>query len=456
MERQENKMGVMPVKKLIITMSLPMMISMLVQALYNVVDTYFVAQVSEEAMTAVTLAFPMQNLMIAVGSGTGVGINALLSRSLGEKRFDRSDAAANTGLLLTFVSYVVFLLIGIFATRPFVMTQIVDPVRDRLVADYATTYLRICCCLSIGVFFQLTFERLLQSTGKTIYSMITQGIGAIINIIFDPILIFGLFGLPKLGVAGAAAATVLGQIVASIIGMCLNLKKNTEINFSLTGILHPKAAIVKEIYFVGVPSILMMSIGSLMTYMMNNILKAFSNTAIAVFGVYFKLQSFFFMPVFGLNNGLIPVLAYNYGARNKERIKQALRFAVILAVSIMLVGTIVFQLIPEQLLGLFKASDEMLRIGVPALQIISLSFPVAGVCIALGSVFQAFSQSIYSLIVSVARQLVVLIPSAALLARTGEVTNVWWAFPIAEIASIIMSVILFRRVYDKTVRPLPD
>ena len=447
-------MGVMPIKKLIVTMSLPMMISMLVQALYNVVDTYFVAQVSEQAMTAVTLAFPLQNLMIAVGSGTGVGINALLSRSLGEKRFDRSDAAANTGLLLAFLSYLAFLLIGIFAAHPFVMTQVADPVRDKVVADYATTYLRIVCCLSIGLFFQMTFERLLQSTGRTIYSMISQGTGAILNIIFDPILIFGLFGFPKLGVAGAAYATVFGQIVGSIIGMTLNLKKNEEITFSVRGILHPQASVVKEIYFVGVPSILMMSIGSLMTYLMNRILRTFSNTAIAVFGVYFRLQSFFFMPVFGLNNGLIPVLAYNYGARNRERIKEALRFALILAVSIMAVGTVIFESIPVQLLRVFNASDEMLRIGVPALRIICLSFMMAGGCIVLGSTFQAFAKSYYSLIISVARQIVVLIPAAWLLSKTGEVTNVWWAFPIAELVSVALSLYFFKRVYDQTVRTL--
>ena len=296
MGKKENKMGVMPVKKLIISMSLPMMISMMVQALYNVVDSYFVAKVSEDAMTAVTMAFPLQNLMIAVASGTGVGINALLSRSLGEKRFDRSDAAANNGLLLTFLSYLVFLLVGLFGTRAFILTQVKDPVKDAQVLAFATSYLRICCCLSMGIFFQITFERLLQSTGRTIYSMVSQATGAIINIIFDPIMIFGLFGFPKLGVAGAAYATVLGQITAACLGLILNLRKNEEITISLKRILSPNAMIIREIYFVGVPSILMMSIGSVMTYMMNQILKTFSNTAIAVFGVYFRLQSFFFIP----------------------------------------------------------------------------------------------------------------------------------------------------------------
>ena len=444
---KENKMGVMPVKQLIISMSLPMMISMLVQALYNVVDSIFVAKISEDALTAVTLAFPMQNLMIALGSGTGVGINALLSRSLGEKKFENSDGAANTGLLLTFFNYLVFLVIGLFFAGSFIHSQTNNP--D--IAAYGRQYLTIICCLSFGVFFQITLERLLQSTGKTIYSMITQATGAVINIIFDPLLIFGIGPFPELGVAGAAFATVLGQIIACCIGLFCNIKFNNEINLSFKKILHPSASIVQEIYFVGVPSILMMSIGSIMTYLMNRILGSFSSTATAVFGVYFKLQSFFFMPVFGLNNGLIPVLAYNYGARNKKRIQQAPKFALLLAVSIMIVGTCCFLTIPAILLKLFNASDSMVAIGIPALRIISLSFPIAGVCIAAGSIFQAFSKSFYSLIVSIGRQLIVLIPAAWLLAQTGVLDNVWWAFPIAEIASVILSGYFFKKLYSSTV-----
>ena len=355
-------------------MSLPMMISMLVQALYNVVDSIFVAKISEDALTAVTLAFPMQNLMISLASGTGVGINALLSRSLGEKKFENSDAAANTGLLLTFFNYLVFLVIGIFFAGPFIHSQTNIPE----IAAYGKEYLTIICCLSFGVFYQVTFERLLQSTGKTIYSMISQGTGAIVNIIFDPLLIFGIGPFPQLGVAGAAYATILGQCVASIIGLICNLKFNHEINLSFKKILHPSARIISEIYYVGVPSILMMSIGSIMTYMMNKILGSFSSTATAVFGVYFKLQSFFFMPVFGLNNGIIPVLAYNYGAKNKDRIKEALKFALMLAVSIMIIGTACFLTIPGTLLKMFNASESMIAIGIPALRIISLSFPIAG------------------------------------------------------------------------------
>ena len=452
MSKTENKMGVLPIKQLIISMSLPMMASMLVQALYNVVDSIFVAQIDEAALTAVTLAFPLQNFMIALGSGTGVGMNALLSRSLGEKNFDRADQAANTTLLLTFLNYALFLIIGIFGVEPFIRTQTNDP---QIIA-YAVTYLRIICLVSIGVFCQMTFERMLQSTGRTIYSMVSQMTGAVINIIMDPILIFGLFGFPRMGVAGAALATVFGQVVASIVGLTCNLKKNIDIRLSVPMILKPKADVVKEIYFVGVPSILMMSIGSIMTYAMNLILITFSTTATAVFGVYFKLQSFFFMPVFGLNNGLIPVLAYNYGARRKDRIEEALRFALTLALSIMLVGAVTFLAIPGTLLKLFNASDDMMTIGIPALRTICLSFPIAGICIALGSVFQAFSESIYSLVVSVGRQLVVLIPVAWLLSKTGNVNAVWWAFPIAEIASFMLSVYFFRHVHKKKVAPLAD
>ncbi len=450
MEYRENKMGIMPVKKLIINMALPMMISMLVQALYNVVDSIFVAKIEEDALTAVTLAFPMQSLMIAVGTGTGVGVNALLSKALGEKDFKRASKAANNGLFLTFASFILFLMIGLFIAGPFISSQTSSSVISR----YGTDYLRIVCCLSFGLFFQVMFERLLQSTGRTVQSMISQGTGAIVNIILDPIMIFGLLGFPRLGVAGAAYATVIGQMCAACMGLYMNLKHNPEIRLSTADIMHPDKEIVKRVYYVGIPSILMVSIGSIMTYMMNRILIAFSTTATAVFGVYFKLQSFIFMPVFGLNNGLIPVLAYNYGARNKGRIVEALKFSLCLAVGIMITGMLIFHLIPETLLGLFNASEEMISIGRPALRIISLSFPVAGACIAMGSVFQAFSQSIYSLIVSVGRQLVVLIPVAWLLSKTGQVTNVWWAFPIAEVMSFILSVTFFRLLYSRIIKVL--
>ena len=447
---QENKMGTMPIKQLIISMSLPMMISMLVQALYNVVDSIFVSRIGEDALTAVTLAFPLQNLMIAVGSGTGVGINALLSRCLGEKRFDKSDSAANCGLFLTFFNYLIFLIVGLFFSRAFISTQ----TDASHIIDYGTTYISIVCSLSFALFFQMTFERLLQSTGKTIFSMISQAAGALINIIFDPLLIFGIGPFPEMGVAGAAYATVLGQFIASCIGLYCNLRFNKEINISLRSILHPEKETIGEIYNVAVPSILMISIGSVMTYLMNRILGAFSSTATAVFGVYFKLQSFFFMPVFGLNNGLIPVLAYNYGAKKKDRIMEALRFALTLALSIMLIGAATFLAIPRPLLSLFNASEDMMIIGVPALRTICLSFPLAGICIAMGSVFQAFSMSLYSLIVSVGRQLIVLIPVAWLLSRTGILSLVWWAFPIAELASLAISSYFFFRLYKGTLAKL--
>ena len=450
-QTKENKMGVLPVKRLIVTMSLPMMVSMLVQAVYNIVDSIFVSQINEQALTAVTLAFPLQSMMIAVGSGTGVGVNAILSKSLGEKKFDRSDAAANTGLALMIFSYIVFLLLGLFAAGPFLRTQ----TTDQQIIAYGTDYLRIVLCLSFGLLFQMMFERLLQSTGLTVYSMISQLTGAIFNIIFDPILIFGYFGFPKMGVAGAAYATVAGQMVAALIGLVLNVRRNKEIHFSLRKVLRPDADTVKKVYFVGVPSILMMSIGSVMNYLMNRILSGFTTTATAVFGVYFKLQSFFFMPIFGLNNGLIPVLAYNYGARKRDRIDKALKFSLKLALTIMCLGTLVFLLIPGVLLSLFNASDNMRAMGMVALRIVSLHFPIAAVSIVLGSIFQAFSRSYYSLVISLTRQLVVLIPAAWLLARlTGNVNMVWWSFPIAEIISGILSVTFFRIVYRDVVEKL--
>ncbi|MCR5737354.1 MAG: MATE family efflux transporter [Eubacterium sp.] len=450
-ERNENKMGVMPVKKLLLTMSLPMMISMLVQALYNVVDSYFVAQISEDALTAVTLAFPVQNLMIAIASGTAVGVNALLSKSLGEKNFKTANKTANAGVLLSVLSFLALMIFGLLGTRAFVQSQ--TDVKN--IIELGVDYLQICCCCSIGLFLQVMGERLLQSTGKTIYSMVSQLTGAIINLILDPIMIFGMFGLPKMGVSGAALATVIGQCCAGTLSLILNKTVNKDIELSIKDIMKPDGKVVERIYVVGVPSILMMSIGSVMTYSMNKILIGFSTTATAVFGIYFKLQSFFFMPVFGLNNGLIPILAYNYGARKPERIKEALRFALVLALGVMVTGMLIMKIFPEQLLDIFNASDAMKKIGIPALNIISFNFPIAAVCIALISTFQAFSKSTYSLIVSIMRQLVVLIPVAWLLSKTGEVTNVWWAFPAAELTGLIVTVYLFKRkIYDNIISKL--
>ncbi len=447
---KDNKMGTLPVKKLIVSMSLPMMISMLVQALYNIVDSIFVSQLSEHALTAVTMAFPLQMMIISVGSGTGVGINALLSKALGEKKQKSANKAANNGLLLTLLSFIVFIAVGIFIAEPFIASQ----TDDSIIINMGAGYLYTCCTLSLGVFFQMTFERLLQSTGRTHLSMISQMAGAIINIIFDPIFIFGFAGIPAFGVIGAAFATVLGQTVAAIIGLILNVKYNVDIQLSVKKMFKPSWKTIGKIYAVGIPSILMMAIGSVMSYSMNKILVVFSTTAVAVFGVYFKLQSFIFMPVFGLNNGLIPVLAYNYGAKSKARIKESVHFGMVLAISIMVVGTIIFWAIPKQLFTFFKPTAYMLQIGIPALRIISLSFPIAALCIAMGSMFQAFSKSKYSLIVSIGRQLVVLIPVAWLLSKTGNVQNVWWAFPIAEGMSFAISFYFYKRLNRNIVMQL--
>lgn len=449
-EQKENKMGVMPVRQLIVTMALPMMVSMLVQALYNIVDSIFVSYIGEDALTAVTLAYPIQNLMIAFGSGTGVGMNALLSRSLGEKNQKRADAAANNTMVIMLINMAIFILFGLFGAEPFIRSQ----TDDAQIIAYGSVYLHYICILSVGLFCQMYFERLLQATGRTLLSMYSQITGAVINIILDPMLIFGIGIFPELGVEGAAIATVFGQTAASCLGLFMNKKYNSDVHISLRGMAHPSGKIIGKIYYVGIPSTLMIAVGSLMTYLMNGILMAFSSTATAVFGVYFKLQSFVFMPVIGLNNGIVPVLAYNYGAQKKDRIYEALRFSIRLAFCIMLCGTILFETIPGPLLSIFNASDEMLAIGIPALRIIAIHFPIAGICIVMGSIFQAFSRSMNSLIVSVCRQLVVLIPAAALLARTGVLMNVWWAFPIAEVVSLTISTILFRRLMREVVDPM--
>ncbi len=449
--QQENKMGVMPVNKLIISMSLPMIISMLVQALYNIIDSMFVAQISENALTAVSLAFPAQNLMIAVATGTGVGINANLSRSLGEKHFDRANQIANHAIFLAFCSYLAFAIFGICFAETFfrLQTDIPD------IVEYGTSYLRICTVFSIGLFFEIAFERLMQSTGKTFYTMIVQGMGAIINIILDPIFIFGLFGMPKMGVAGAAVATVAGQIIAAIIGFVLNRAKNTEIKLSLRT-FRPDKTIIGHIYSVGIPSIIMASIGSIMTFGMNKILIGFTSTATAVFGVYFKLQSFVFMPVFGLNNGTVPIIAYNYGARKPDRIMQTLKLAIIYAVTIMAIGFAVFQLIPDKLLMIFNASDLMLEIGVPALKTISISFLFAGYCIVCSSMFQALGHGMMSLWMSVIRQLVVLLPVAFIMSKIGGLSYVWLSYPIAEFFSVGLGTFFLISIYKKKIKPLKE
>ncbi|HLR21277.1 MAG TPA: MATE family efflux transporter [Tissierellaceae bacterium] len=448
---EENKMGTMPIKKLLINMSLPIMISMLIQALYNIVDSIFVSRISENALTAVSLAFPMQNLMIAIAVGTGVGINAILSRSLGAKNFKRANNIASNGVLLGVLSYVVFLIFGSFFSKYYFLTQTNDP----QIIEYGTTYLRIISMASIGLFIQITFERLLQSTGKTIYTMVMQGLGAIINIILDPILIFGLFGMPKMGVAGAAWATVIGQIVAGILGVIFNSKVNHEINMDIKN-FKPKLNIIKDIYIVGIPSMVMLSITSVTIYGINNILIKLSATATAVFGIYFKLQSFVFMPVFGLNNGMVPIIAYNYGAQDKERVTKTIRLSIIYAFGIMIIGLSMIQLFPDKILSLFNASEDMLNIGIPALRIISLSYIFAGVTIVASSVYQALGNGMLSLITSATRQLIVLLPVAYWLSLSGNVNLIWWSYPIAEGVALVLSIIALKYVYEKNIEPISN
>ena len=445
----ENKMGFMPLGKLLVQMSLPMMISMFVQSLYNIVDSIFVAQISENALTAVSLAFPIQNLMFSVVIGTGVGINSLLSRRLGEKNFEEVDKVANNGLFLTICGVIVFMIVGFIVPRPYFESQTSNPE----IVEYGVTYMRICLIACAGVFGGITFERLLMSTGKTGLSMVSQLTGTLFNLVFDPLLIFGLAGFPKMGIAGAAVATVLGQFAAMIVSFTLNIKKNKEIHLSFKG-LKPEGKIIGNIYAVGVPSIIVCSIGSILVYFLNIILGAFSTTAIAVYGVYFKLQSFVFMPVFGLNNGSVPIVAYNFGARNRHRVVKTIFLSAAAACMIMLVGVFVFEVFPVPLLKLFNASDEMLFIGVKALRIIAIHFPLAAISIILGSVFQALGKGLHSMIISFVRQLIFLLPAAWLLSLSGKINNIWWAFPIAELLSLIICCILFAGVYKKEIKNL--
>lgn len=453
---QENKMGTMPIPKLLVSMALPMVLSMLVQALYNVVDSIFVAKASEDGFKALSLAFPVQMLMIAMGAGTGVGINALLSRSLGEKKFEEANKAANNGLFLAFCSFLAFAVFGIFGSRLFFTSQ----TDNQAIIENGTWYVAICTIFSFGIMFQMTLEKLLQSTGKSFYSMITQLVGAVLNMILDPLLIFGMFGLPKLGVAGAAIATVIGQIVAMLLAVYFNVKKNTEIKLKLKG-FRPDGRIIKSIYTVGVPAIAMQAIGSVMVFGMNKIFLAFSaedivmaEGAVFVFGAYFKVQSFIFMPVFGLNNGMIPILAYNYGARHKKRIMDTIKLSVITAICIMMVGLLLFQTSSGTLLKIFDATEEVVKIGVPAFRIISISFIFAGFCIVILSVFQAFGSGFLSLLVSAVRQLVVLLPVAFLLSKLMGLSYVWFAFPVAEIVSVTLSVICLKYLYNKKIKNL--
>ena len=451
MGQSENKMGVMPEGKLLINMSLPMMISMLVQALYNIVDSIFVSKISEDALTAVSLAFPLQALIIAIAAGTGVGVNALVSRALGEKDGEKANKTAVNGIFIYLVSYVVVALLGTAAVRPFYAMQ--TDATQKNIMDFGVEYLSIVMLFSIGIFMQFIFERLLQSTGRTFYTMISQTTGAVINIILDPILIFGLCGMPKLGIKGAAIATVTGQIVAGFEALWWNKVVNKDIKISFKG-FRPDKRIIANIYQIGVPSIIMQSIGSVMTTGMNLILMGISSTAAAVFGVYFKLQSFFFMPVFGLNNGLIPIISYNFGAKKKKRMINTLKYGYLIAFLFTFVGFLCFEIMPAQLLSLFEASDKMLKIGVPALRVIGVHYLIAWFCIVTGTLFQAVGKATYSLYVSVARQLVVLLPVAYVLAKLGGLTLIWWSFPIAEIMSLAISLVCMKLTYSKVLNEL--
>lgn len=451
--KEENKMGTMPVGKLIFNMSLPMMVSMLVQALYNIVDSIFVAKLSENALTAVSLAFPLQTLLIAVGAGTGVGMNALLSKSLGEKNFKKANDTAANAAVLYILSYILFLILGFSVVKPFYLSQIGNA--DVEIMEMGIEYLSTVMIFSFGLFTQFFFERLLTSTGRTIFSMTSQLTGAVTNIILDPILIFGLFGAPKMGITGAAVATVIGQCVAGIVAATCNHKYNRDVKLSFKG-FKPDLKIIGTIYAVGVPSIIMQSIGSIMTYCMNRILIEFSSTATAVFGVYFKLQSFFFMPVFGLNNGITPIIAYNYGAKYRKRMIHTIKLSMAVAFCLTFVGFIAFEAIPQVLLGMFNSSQQLLEIGIPALRIIGIHFLIAWFCIVAGTVFQALGKAVFSMIVSIMRQLFVLVPAAYILAKVGGLHAVWWSFPIAEVISLAVSLTFLIRIYNTIIKKLPE
>ena len=450
-QHPQNKMGTMPVGKLLISMSLPAMFSMLIQALYNVVDSIYVAQIGEDALTAVSLAFPVQNFLIAVSVGTCIGLNSLISRRLGERREHEASLAATHGVLIALVEWVGFLIFGLFFCRIFFQAFTDNPTVIQMGIDYTS----IVTIFSFGCFVEITLEKTLQATGNMIYPMLFQLTGAITNIILDPIMIFGLLGFPKMGVTGAAVATVIGQCVAGIVAGTCNHKYNHEVSLSFNG-FRPDISLIGHIYAVGIPSIIMQSIGSIMTYSMNRILIEFSSTATAVFGVYFKLQSFFFMPVFGLNNGITPIIAYNYGAQQRKRMIRTIRISLTTAFCLTFVGFLCFESIPQVLLGMFNASADMLKIGVPALRIIGIHYLIAWFCIIAGTVFQALGKAVFSMIVSIMRQLFVLVPAAYILASIGGLHAVWWSFPIAEIISLIVSVAFLVVINRTIIQKIPE
>ena len=446
---RENKMGTAPVPSLLIKMALPMMVSMLMLAVYNIVDSIFVSRISENALTAVSLVYPFQMLFNSVAVGTAVGVNSLIARRLGEKRQQAADEAATTGQFLALVSGLVFMAVyGLFPRQ--LMSLFAD---DPEILDHATTYLRLCGGLCGFVFMAVMSEKILQATGSTVRSMMVQIVGAIFNIVFDPILIFGLCGFPKMGVAGAAIATVGGQVASMTLGFVYMRRKDNLVSLKVKG-FKPKAAVIGDIYKVGLPSIVMQAIGSVTTFALNKILYLFTPTAVSVLGVYFKLQSFVFMPVFGLNSGAMPIMGYNYGARNKARLMQALKCGVIYAFTIMIIGLAIFQIFPKQLLMMFDASEHMLEIGVPALRTISICFPFAAIGIMMGTMFQAVGQGVYSMFNSLCRQIFAIIPLAYLLAMTVGLKAVWAAFPLAEIVALTVCGIFLRRTYIRFIKPL--
>lgn len=445
----ENKMGTMPIGRLLVNMAVPLMISMLVQAMYNVVDSIYVSRISESAVTALSLAFPIQNLLIGFSTGIGVGVNALLSKSLGEGNPDRANHSAGNGFLLVMIATIGFMLFGVFGSRPYFQMQ--SSVTETV--EGGTQYLAICTIFSFGLFVQVLGERLLQATGRSFYSMIVQLVGAVVNILLDPVFIFGYFGIPAMGVAGAAVATVLAQWIAAAVALVINHKCNHEVHLHLK-YLKPSMSVIRPILAVGIPSVVMMGIGSVMTFGMNMILQGFTETATSVFGIYFKLQSFFFMPVFGINNATISIIAFNYGARSSKRIMDTLKKSTISACIIMLLGVLCFQFFPDLLLDIFNPTPEFLTMGRSALRIISLSFPLAAVGIALSGSFQALGNGLYSTFTALCRQLLALLPAAYLLSLSGNVNLVWWAFPIAELVSFLATLILFLRLYRQKIKPL--
>ncbi len=449
----ENKMGVRPIPRLLATMALPMVIAMLVQALYNVVDSFYVAKIADNATTALSLVFPVQNILIGFATGIGVGVNSLMSKCLGQKDPKAADRAAGNGIVLALVATGLFVLFGLFGSESYYGIQS----RNESTVAMSSTYSSICCIWSLGLFAEVLGERMLQSSGRTVYTLLSQGTGAIINIVLDPILIFGVeaLGIPEMGIAGAAVATVIGQWIAGALAIFFNFKFNPDVHFRLKYLL-PRREVMVPILTVGIPSIIMMAIGSVMNFSMNQILRRIdlTETAMGVFGVYFKLQSFFFMPLFGMNNAAISIIAFNYGAQKPERILKTLKCTVLTAVCITLGGLAVFQLFPDQLMGLFGEDTEFLRVGRSALRTISLHFPLAAIGIALGASFQALGVGIYSTITSLMRQLVALIPIAFLLSLSGQVTMVWWAFPLAEFVSVLTTLVLYSRIYRNKIKPL--